>query len=104
MEDSNTKELEPKFLITTIDNPFNPFTESDEWRNWDKTYGYNTYERLVELGHFDSDMTEDEEADEYERAMIRLLRIHPMYIKVPNDEGIEVKIKKLRELLLEENE
>jgi hypothetical protein len=103
MEDSNTKELEPEFLITTVDNPFNPFTESDEWRVWDTTYGYNTYERLVELGHFDSDMTEDEEEEEYKRAMIRLLRIHPMYIKVPNEEGIEVKIKKLREVLLEKD-
>ncbi len=100
MEDS-IKEVEPEFLITTIDNPFNPFTQSDEWLNFDKTYGYNTYERLVELGHFDSDMTEEEEEDEYKRAMIRLLRIHPMYIKVMNKEGIEVKMKKLREILLE---
>jgi len=29
-------------LLTTVDNPFNPFLQNDEWRAWDRDNGYNT--------------------------------------------------------------
>lgn len=94
---------EEPFLVTTIDNPFDPFTQPDEWYNFDTTYGYNTYSTLVRLANFDSDMTEEEENEAYEFAMNKLLRIHPMYIKVKNKDGLGDKLKKLREVALKES-
>lgn len=44
-------------MLTTIDNPFNPKTEYDEWREWDKDNGYNTGEFLARL--IDSEKTFD---------------------------------------------
>ena len=29
-------------MLTTIDNPWNPFTQFDEWFNYDMNMGYNT--------------------------------------------------------------
>jgi hypothetical protein len=97
----NNKDSE-QFLITTIDNPYNPFTQPDEWYNFDVTYGYFTYQNLVKLVDFDEDMTEEEENKAYETAMDKLLKIHPMYIKVKSDSDIGEKLKALREVYLQE--
>lgn len=37
-------------MLTTIDNPFNPFTQFDEWYNFDESKGYcscGLIERIV---------------------------------------------------------
>ena len=91
-----------EFLITTIDNPFNPFTQSDEWYNFDKTYGHNTYQLIARFGNFTPDMTEEEEKEEYLFAINKILRIHPMYIKVKNDSGLADKLGKLREIMIKD--
>lgn len=35
-------ELLPSFMLTTKDNPFNPFTDFDGWYQWDEAHGYCT--------------------------------------------------------------
>jgi hypothetical protein len=30
------------YMLTTFDNPFDPFTQWDEWLAWDMHAGYNT--------------------------------------------------------------
>ena len=100
MNDTNNSDT---FLITTIDNPFNPFTQPDEWYSFDKTYGYNTYQNVVSLGSFTNDMTADEEKEEYIKAMEKLLKLHPMYIKVFENSNIGDKMKNLREIFLKDS-
>lgn len=36
-------------MITTTDNPHNPFTEFDEWRKWDEAHGYYTLPYLARV-------------------------------------------------------
>lgn len=36
-------------MLTTEDNPFNPFTEFDEWYKYDITKGYNTCDYLARV-------------------------------------------------------
>lgn len=36
-------------MITTIDNPFNPFTEYDAWLDYDEKQGYFTNNYLARL-------------------------------------------------------
>ena len=36
-----------KYRLTTLDNPFNPFTEWDQWYFFDMSQGYNTCERIA---------------------------------------------------------
>ena len=38
-----------KYMLTTEDNPFNPFTQWDDWYFYDLSKGYNTCERLARI-------------------------------------------------------
>ena len=55
--------------ITTVDNPFNPFTEWDEWFNFDLQKGYRTCEQLASIT-FLSDQLSDSENNETEINLI----------------------------------
>lgn len=35
-------DLLPSFMLTTVDNPFNPFEDFDGWYQWDEAHGYCT--------------------------------------------------------------
>ena len=39
---TDTNEEPTEYMLTTVDNPFNPFTEFDEWFAFDRQMGYNT--------------------------------------------------------------
>lgn len=41
-----------KYLLTTIDNPFNPFTQYDEWYAWDERDA-RKMDRPTCIGYFD---------------------------------------------------
>lgn len=58
-------------MLTTIDNPYDPFTEFDEWDAYDRQAGYNTcgyLARIVrtsdELSEADQEVAIDEAIDE----------------------------------------
>ena len=36
-------------MLTTIDNPFSPKTEYDNWRQWDVDKGYHTEQYLARI-------------------------------------------------------
>ena len=76
------------YCLTTIDNPWNPFTQWDEWYAYDTSMGYRTPERLARMMRTlavaarvdDEDMVADE-------AMNELVRLDPLnrYVKVTKD-------------------
>lgn len=58
-------------MLTTIDNPFNPFTHWDEWKSFDEDKGYYTCAYLAriaktsdELSDADYDLAVEEAIDE----------------------------------------
>ena len=36
-------------MLTTIDNPYSPFDQYEEWYTWDKNKGYHTPEFLARI-------------------------------------------------------
>ena len=46
-------------MLTTIDNPYDPFTQFDEWLEFDTLKGYNTCSYLARLANT-SDALSDE--------------------------------------------
>lgn len=54
-ESQDTTISEPViYMLTTYDNPYDPFTQWDEWLRWDMTAGYNTcglLDRVVHNSH-----------------------------------------------------
>ena len=50
-----------EMMLTTLDNPFNPKTDYDKWRNWDIKNGYNTEEYLDRVSNIPPDLDDDNE-------------------------------------------
>lgn len=43
----------PEYMLTTVDNPYDPFAQWDQWYAWDQNAGYHTpglLARVVRLG------------------------------------------------------
>lgn len=80
--------METKVMITTIDNPYNPFTDYDNWLAFDIEKGYYTCNKLARISNVTDDMTDKEMIEEEERAINRLIEIDPLdiYIKVNKGE------------------
>lgn len=76
--------MENNVRITTIDNPYDPFTEFDKWFDFDVEKGYYTCSKLARLSNITEDMTDKELIEEEQRVINRLIEIDPLdiYIKV----------------------
>lgn len=85
--------MENNVRITTIDNPYDPFTDYDNWLSFDIEKGYYTCSKLARLSNVTSDMTEKELIEEEERAIDRLIEIDPLdiYKKVIKGESKDME-------------
>lgn len=49
-------------MLTTIDNPYNPFTQFDEWLAFDESKGYYTCEYLARIARSSDELSPEDEA------------------------------------------
>ncbi len=79
--------MEAEYMMTTIDNPYNPFTQYDEWLAYDVQHGYATQETLARFAVVGNNLTESENAPAINEAMDRLIEVDPYcrWIKVTKD-------------------
>ena len=74
-------------MLTTIDNPFNPFEQFVDWYMYDCQNGYNTYSRIARLMPADDESLSSIEKDRIEDNIIdRLIRHDPLGIYTRVDE------------------
>jgi len=75
-------------MITTIDNPYDPFTQFDEWYAFDESKGYCTCGYLARIAKTSDDLSEQDEALAIESAIdeIERLNILGIYKKVTKDD------------------
>jgi hypothetical protein len=71
-------------MITTIDNPYNPFTHFDEWFQFDESSGYHTTQYLARLTLTSPDLSDADESIVIENAIDEIVRenVNGMYRKV----------------------
>lgn len=62
-------------MITTEDNPYDPFTQFDHWFFFDCEKGYYTCSYLARIARIASAMTDEEQAAEIERAIDEIIRL-----------------------------
>jgi hypothetical protein len=64
MSEVNTSSTESttEYMLTTVDNPFNPFTEFEQWLAYDAQLGYNTPSFLARVAHISNDLSEPDQA------------------------------------------
>lgn len=69
-----------KTALTTKDNPYDPFTQFDEWFVYDVTKGYNSSAYLARIARTSTQMTDEENDKEVERAIDEIVRLDPFGI------------------------
>ena len=62
-------------MLSTVDNPYDPFEQFNLWLMFDKEKGYDSCERLARLVDLTDDMTQKEIDEEIERAMDELIKL-----------------------------
>lgn len=60
--------------LTTNDNPYDPFTNFDDWFAFDTEKGYDSSSRLMRIADIKDDFTEKEQNDEIERAIDQIIK------------------------------
>ena len=49
-----------EYMLTTVDNPFDPFEQFVSWHLFDLEHGYNSCERLARFVQLSDDMSDEE--------------------------------------------
>lgn len=71
---------EHQSFITTIDNPYDPFTEFDKWYRFDCDKGYYTCDYLARIAKTSDQLTDYENELETERAIDEIIKYDFMNI------------------------
>ena len=71
-------------MLSTSDNPHNPFTDYDAWFQWDMVHGYNTPGLLARLTITSDAISDADQAADIEEAIDRIVEenFNGMMIKV----------------------
>lgn len=74
----------PGHMLTTVDNPFNPFTQYAEWSNYDEQCGYFTNSFLARVARISDELSEADLDLVYEEAVDEIVRenVNGLYRKV----------------------
>ena len=67
-------------MLTTNDNPFNPFDQFDSWFMFDVEKGYNSCAYLSRIAKTSDQMSDDENEEEIERAIDEIIKYDFMKI------------------------
>lgn len=62
-------------MLTTNDNPYDPFEQFTQWDLFDREKGYNTTSKLGRLVALTDEMTQQEENEAVERAIDRIIEL-----------------------------
>lgn len=76
-------------MLTTTDNPFDPFTQYAEWYTWDTSAGYHTCAYLARIVRTSDDLSEADQNVAIDDAMDEIVRENPL--------GVYKKVSKSKE-------
>lgn len=69
-----------KCALTTIDNPYDPFDQFDQWLNFDLEKGYNSCSYLARIAKTSDQLSDEENENEIERAIDEIILYDPINI------------------------
>lgn len=67
-------------MLTTNDNPFNPFDDFDSWFMFDVGKGYNSSAYLARIARTSEQLSDEENNSEIERAIDEIIKYDFMNI------------------------
>ena len=77
-------------LLTTTDNPFDPFEQFEDWINYDIVNGYYTCQKIDRLSIVSDSLSEGENLESIDDAMNELIKVGAI-----NKKGELVEYKKV---------
>ena len=80
---------ELEYFITTKDNPYNYFTQFDDWYAFDEQNGYHTLEYLARIAKTSDALSDEDNEMEIDRAIEEILKYNVL--------GIYKKIERVNE-------
>ena len=72
--------MEATYMLTTFDNPYDPFEQFTLWFMYDTTNGYNSCGKIARIAKIEDDFTEKETFEEIERAIDEIIKYDFMNI------------------------
>lgn len=60
-------------MLTTSDNPWNPFTHWDEWYSFDLSHGYDTCGLLARVVKSSTELSDDDQDEAIDLAIAEIL-------------------------------
>ncbi|MBO7449742.1 MAG: hypothetical protein J6U54_05175 [Clostridiales bacterium] len=78
---------EQDYMLTTVDNPFDPFKQFDSWYQFDVEKGYNTCSYLARIAITSDELSEKDYSDAINQAMNEIIAydVLGIYKKVPKN-------------------
>lgn len=76
-----------QYMLTTVDNPFNPFTQFVEWYSFDEASGYHSSALLSRIAITSSDLSDLDQDLDNERAIDEIVEenVSGMHKKVSRE-------------------
>jgi len=73
-------------MLTTVDNPFDPFTQFDEWYAFDEEHGYHTTGFLARVVRSSDELSEADQDQAIEDGIDEIVKenVLGLYRKVPS--------------------
>lgn len=78
-------------MLSTIDNPWNPFKNFDEWLQFDLSHSYNTLAYVARIAKTDSEMDDETYSDQVNKAIDEILKYNPLPIYIRVSEETDTK-------------
>lgn len=63
-------------MLTTSDNPFDPFEDFDNWYNFDESKGYHSCSYLARIAKTSNELSDEENENEVDRAIDEICRLN----------------------------
>ena len=63
-------------FLTTIDNPYDPFTQFEEWNAFDTEKGYNTLSYLARITFTSNDLSDEDESQAIDEAIDEIIELN----------------------------
>ena len=75
-------------MLTTVDNPYDPFTDFDQWNAYDQSKGYNTCSYLARIVRTSDELSEPDQSLAIELAIDEIVELNVLgiYKKVSKKE------------------
>jgi hypothetical protein len=67
-------------MLTTDDNPFDPFTEFDEWLTFDESKGYHSCAYLARIAKSSEELSPQDESNAIENAIDEIVKVNVLGI------------------------